>query len=180
MFRISFAGLSLGHHTFEFHVDDVFFEAFNYDEISNCNIDIKINLEKTERFLKLDFEFYGDYFVPCDRCLDPIEIPVNHDETLIVNFGNENDFDSEIWTIASKEHELILDNFIYEALVLLRPFSVMHEIENCNPEMIKKLYGTDCKSAPAGKLNVGTGHARPLQENDPRWDALKALKDKLN
>jgi uncharacterized metal-binding protein YceD (DUF177 family) len=174
MFKISFSGLSLGHHTFEFHVDDAFFKTFNYDEISSCNIHVEIDLEKSERFLKLDFDFSGEYFVPCDRCLDLIEIPINHSETLIVNFGNDNDFDSEVWTISSKEHELILDNFIYETLVLLRPFSVMHEIEHCNPEMLEKLNVRARSACPKG------GQTPPQQEIDPRWDALKALKDKIN
>ncbi|MDR0436972.1 MAG: DUF177 domain-containing protein [Bacteroidales bacterium] len=162
MFQIPFSGLSIGHHTFEFHVDDAFFKTFDYDEISDCDIKIETDLEKTERFIKLDFQFNGTYFVPCDRCLEPLQIPVNHDETLIVNFGNENDFESEVWTISSKEHELILDNFIHETLVLLRPFSVMHDIEDCNPNMLAKLQPP----------------TQPSAEQDPRWDALKALKNK--
>ncbi|MCL2414776.1 MAG: DUF177 domain-containing protein [Bacteroidales bacterium] len=164
MLKIPFSGLSLGYHKLEFHVDDTFFEAFDYDEISDCKIKINIDLEKTERFLKLDFHFNGKCFVPCDRCLDPVEISINHEETLITNFGNENDFDSEVWTIAPKEHELILDNFIYEVLVLLRPLRVMHDIEDCNPDMLKKLQAST-ESKPA---------------EDPRWDALKALKNNLD
>ena len=168
MLKLPFSGLSLGHHNFEFHVNDTFFETFNYDEFSNCDIKIEIDLERTERFLKLDFYFDGSCFVSCDRCLDPIEIPINYDEQLIVNFGNENDFDSEVWTISSKEHELILDNFIYETLVLLRPFSVMHDIEDCNPSMIKKLQNSQ---------NAGATDDSPV---DPRWDVLKNLKNKLD
>ena len=164
MLQIQFSGLSLGHHTFEFLVDDTFFNTFDYDEISNCNIKINVDLEKTERFLKLDFQFNGNCFVPCDRCLDPIEIPVNHNETLIVTFGNENDFDSEVWTISPKEHEVILDNFIYETLVLLRPQSVMHDIKNCNPKMLEKLQQSYNRA----------NYDSPLQ------DALKSLKDKMN
>jgi len=164
MFKIQFSGLSLGHHEIKFRIDDTFFETFNYDEISDCNIKINIDLEKTERFLKLDFRFNGKYFVPCDRCLDPIEIPINHTETLIANFENKTDFESEVWSISPKEHELILDNFIYETLVLLRPFSVMHEVENCNPKMVEKLQNS---------YNVGATHASPM------YDALQALKDKM-
>jgi uncharacterized metal-binding protein YceD (DUF177 family) len=160
MFCLSFSGLSLGHHKFDFHVDDTFLKTFDYGEISSCDVNIDVNLEKTERFLKLDFHFSGGYSVPCDRCLDPVEIPINHDEMLIVNFGNENDFESEVWVVSQKEHELNLDTFIYEALVLLRPFSVIHDIEDCNPEMVKQLQHT------------------PLEQTeiDPRWEALKQLK----
>ena len=162
MFCIPFSGLSLGHHSFRFQADDTFFETFNYDEISKCKIKIEVDLEKTERFLKLDFHFSGEYSVPCDRCLDLMQITVNHEEQLIVNFGNENDFDNEVWTISSKEHELILDNFIYETLVLLRPFSIMHEIEDCNRDMLAKLQ-------PSSQQKI---------EQDPRWDALKELRTK--
>ena len=160
MFRIPFSGLSLGHHSFEFRVDDAFFTTFDYDEFSDCNITVQVDLEKTERFLKLDFQFNGRCFVPCDRCLDPVQIPIHHSETLIVNFGTETDFDSEVWTVSPKEHELILDRFIYETLVLQRPFSVMHDIKDCNPDMLAKL------QAPT----------QPKTE-DPRWDTLKALKN---
>ena len=163
MFRISFSGLSLGHHTINFHVNDAFFETFDYEDISNSDIVVTVDFEKNERFLKLDFHFSGSCFVPCDRCLDAVEIPMDGEETLIVNFGEANDFDSEVWTISNKAHELVLDNFIYETIVLLRPFSVMHEIEDCNPTMLEKLQAPPSKS-----------------EEDPRWDALKALKNKLS
>jgi len=172
MSKIQFSGLSLGHHTFEFRIDDAFFETFDYDEISDCKIKINIDLEKTERFLKLVFRFNGESFVSCDRCLDPVEISVNHEETLIVNFGNESDFDSEVWTISSKEHELILDNFIYETLVLLRPLSVMHDIENCNPKMLEKL--TSLGTSQSQK----SSESKPME--DPRWEALKSLRNKFD
>ena len=162
MYRIPFSGPSFEPRTYEFHVDDTFFAAFNYEEITHCDININVHLEKTERFLKLDIHFSGDYFVPCDRCLDPIQTLVNHDEQLIVNFGMENDFDSEVWTISAKEHELNLETFIYETLVLLRPFSAMHDIKNCNPKMLAQL-----QAPPASK-----------PDNDPRWDALKSLMNK--
>ncbi|MDR2908155.1 MAG: DUF177 domain-containing protein [Bacteroidales bacterium] len=161
MFCIQFSGLSLGHHPFEFDVDDAFFKAFDYSEISNCKVHITIDLEKTERFLKLDFHFSGEYAVPCDRCLESLQIPINHDEMLIVNFGQVNDFDTEVWTVAPKEHDLHLNTFIYETLVLLRPFSAMHNIHDCNPDMLKKLQNIP----PPQQTEV-----------DPRWDALKGLK----
>jgi len=51
--------------------------------------------------------------------------------------------------------------------VLLRPFSVMHDVEKCNPKMVEKLQNSS---------NAGAGHDSP----DPRWDTLKTLKDKIN
>ncbi len=160
MFNIQFSGLSLGHHKFQFHVDDALFQARNYDEISDCDVNVEIDLEKTERFLKLDFTFSGTYFVPCDRCLDPVEIPVDYDESLIVNFGNETCLDDEIWEVSPKEHELILDDFICDSLVLSRPFSITHDIADCNPEMLAKLQNREPEKT----------------EIDPRWDALRAVK----
>jgi uncharacterized metal-binding protein YceD (DUF177 family) len=170
MFNIQFSGLSLGHHAFEFHVDDVIFQQRNgtppvykgYDEIFDCNVVVNINLEKTERFLKLGFIFLGTYSVPCDRCLDPVQISINQRETLIVNFGEETNFEDEVWEISSKEHRLMLDDFIYETLVLLRPFSVMHEIEDCNQDMLVQLQPPSQQES----------------ESDPRWDTLKLVKTK--
>jgi uncharacterized metal-binding protein YceD (DUF177 family) len=170
MFNIHFSGLSFGHHTFEFHVDDTIFNCSRgeaspapaSDDFFDCHVAVNIDLEKTERFLKLDFTFSGTYSVPCDRCLDPVPIPINQKETLIVNFGNETNFDDEVWVVSSKEHELVWDNYIYETIVLSRPFSAMHKIEDCNPDILAKL------QAPPQAKSV---------DPDPRWEALKALKN---
>lgn len=165
MLKIQFSGLSIGHHQFNFQIDKPTFEKMLegtplQEDFSNCNVDVNIDLEKTERFLKLNFQFLGAYSVPCDRCLDPVKVPINHNETLIVNFGNDPRSDDHVWEISPKEHTLNLTVFIYETLVLLRPLSNLHSLEDCNPEML-------------AKLNIQTDQPASI---DQRWDALKKLK----
>lgn len=45
-FTIPFAGLKLGHHLFDFQVDDSFFEDIEYSLIKKGSLNVDIDLEK--------------------------------------------------------------------------------------------------------------------------------------
>ena len=75
-FSINIINLSLGVHTFEFDLDERFFENFEEDEISKARVKVLLSLEKQERMLVLYFDIKGSVNVMCDRCLDQFDQPV--------------------------------------------------------------------------------------------------------
>ena len=58
-FKVQFSGLKLGKHTFEFVVDDTFFEKLEYSPIDKGEIDVTVELEKKASMLILDFNLLG-------------------------------------------------------------------------------------------------------------------------
>jgi uncharacterized protein len=167
-FVIPFAGLKPGNHQFEFIIDDMFFEQFEYSEIKKGRISVHLDMEKEDKMLILNFHDEGTIEVTCDRCLEPFSLPIKGNERLLVKFGagyfEEND---EVQVIPEGDSQFDVSPFIYEFLNLQLPIRRVHpEDKNgnamCNPDIIERLEKQD-------------EHHEP----DPRWEVLNRLRDKL-
>jgi uncharacterized metal-binding protein YceD (DUF177 family) len=118
--------------------------------------------------LVFHFAFSGTVRVPCDRCSAEFDLPVEGEERLIVKFGEIHGEESEdIFTITENEHSIDLCPFLFDYINLLVPYRRVHgEDENgkslCDPEVTKYI-----SEEEPGKT-------------DPRWDALKRLKNDNN
>jgi uncharacterized protein len=164
---IPFTGLKDGKHTFNFIIDDRFFEAFEGSEVKNGNVDVVIELNKTPRFLELHFNLEGKVRVMCDRCLDMFDLAVEFRETLYFRFGEESYEQSEnVIILSPKEYEIDVAQYLYEFVHLALPYQKIHPEMNgksgCNKRMIEKL----------NELRV------EQQKTDPRWEQLKEISDK--
>jgi len=161
-FIIPFSGLKTGKHEFKFKIDHTFFEAFDQALLENADLDVDLVLEKVETMLILNLSASGFSKVPCDRCGDIFEMPVNCSERVIVKFGDE-EFEQtdEIIVLSPKEYEIDVSQRIYEMIVLNLPNKRLHENpDDCNQEVLKKLNEINSQE----------------EEIDPRWEALKKLK----
>jgi len=165
-FVIPFSGLKIGDYQYEFDIDNEFFEHFDQSEIKQANIKVMIDMQRQQRMLVFHFEIAGQVMLPCDRCLAEFEQPVEGKERLIVKFGEEHGEETEdIFIITENEHSFNLGVFIYEYINLMVPFRRVHGLNAegkslCDLEMTKYIKTEEEK------------------KTDPRWDALKTLKDK--
>lgn len=167
-FVIPIAGLKAGNHNFAFDIDERFFEHFDYSEITHGNLRVECLLEKQQRMMVFHFAIEGFVNVACDRCAEDFDQPVSGEEQLIVKLGNTHEEEADdVLVIAETEHELDLSQFIYEYIHLLLPMKRVHGTDAqgnslCNPEVTRFITGDE------------------EQTPDPRWDALKNIKDHLN
>ena len=165
-FAIPFKGLSLGNHSFDFDVNDTFFEHFEYSEIKKGKVSVEVSLERQERMLVFWFIIQGSVEVTCDRCLDVFDHPINGREQLIVKFGHERMEESDdVLVIPHTDYQIDLATIIYEFINLLLPIRHVHPMNKdgeyaCDPDVTKFITET-----PAH------------EETDPRWDALRSLTD---
>ena len=165
-FAIPFKGLSLGNHSFDFDVNDTFFEHFEYSEIKKGKVSVEVSLERQERMLVFWFIIQGSVEVTCDRCLDVFDHPINGREQLIVKFGHERMEESDdVLVIPHTDYQIDLATIIYEFINLLLPIRHVHPMNKdgeyaCDPDVTKFITET-----PAH------------EETDPRWDALRRLTD---
>lgn len=167
---IQFVGLPAGKHEYEFSAGDAFFEHFEYSEIKQGDVKIRMTLLKQSAMLSLDFEIGGTVRVNCDLCTEEFDLPISGSYKLIVKIGGSEsgDEDDDIITISATEHELDLAQYIYEYIMLSLPIRRVHPPDaggnsTCNKEMLEKIrqYLVD---------NSGG------QESDPRWNQLKNIK----
>ena len=166
-FKLRLSGVGLGKHKYSIFCDKEFFDLAEITEIIEGCLSLDIEMEKKETLLQFSFHFYGEVSLPCDRCLDPVSLPLDFSESLIVKFNSigETNKEEEMWTIPEKEYELDMFHFVYESIILALPSKITHAEtldgkSACNPEIIERL----------GKLVIKE------MGNDPRWDALKNIK----
>lgn len=164
-FIIPFFGLKEGKHEFKFDINHTFFEAFENSLLDDGEIEVKMHLEKLSNMLIINFEADGKTRIPCDRCGDDFDLPIQADHRLIVKFGDEayNQTD-DIIIIGHETHEIDVSQDIYEMLILSLPNKRVHP----RPE--------DCNQQALERLNELKSNEENTNITDPRWDALKKLK----
>jgi len=167
-YKIAFRGLNIGHHEFAFQINDQFFESFENSRIQRGNLSLSVNVEKSETMLQFHFKFNGEVMVECDRCLDFFLYPLEFEEMLIVKFGEGYHEESEdILVLNPKDYEINLAQHIYEFISLSLPMQIIHpDLPNgestCNAEFLKHFTQ---KTETEDRIQM-----------DPRWEALKNLK----
>ncbi len=139
-YAISFRGLSVGIHNFQWIIDGKFFEENDYSGITGADISVELVLEKTERHMKLDFDAFGELFIPCDRCLAPLSVEIDTQRSLIVKESDDDEIDDDDLLIISRsEYQLLIAPWIREMILLSLPMKNVHDDGDCDAEMIKKL-----------------------------------------
>jgi len=163
-FVIPFVGLKEGVHEYSFEIGEKFFESFEYSEIDHGKIHAAVSMDRKERMLIFDFKLKGHLTIPCDRCMEEMEYPLNVDENLIIKFGHEHKEETEeIIIIPETESHVDISGYIYEYIMLALPIKKVHPEgeEGCDPLVIEKL------------------EQHSSLEVDPRWEALKEFKKNI-
>ena len=165
-YTIPLSGLKEGRLAFDFGIGNEFFEKFEESEVKEGSLTANIEIDKRSSHLDVVIRITGRVKLCCDRCLEMFFHPVSCENRLLVKFGKSmEDNDPDIISVPEGEHELDLQQQIYEFIHLSLPIRRVHPDDNngistCDPEMLKKLE----------ELIV-----EEEIESDPRWDELKKL-----
>lgn len=109
----------------------------------------------------MHFKVDGTVNVPCDRCLDEMDLKLNGSFNLYLKYGEEfREVDDEVIIIPREEGFFDLSPYVYEFVKLSIPISKFHDEGTCNPDMLSHLIDEDKEEE---------------KEIDPRWEALKKL-----
>lgn len=133
---IPFVGLKTGVHEFDFEITDSFFEALDYSDIENGNVQVHLSLEKKETMLIGLFNIQGTVETQCDRCNDPVELQVKGNYKLIYKFGHEQEDDESLVVLHPDEYEINVEPAIYEFILVSLPNRRLHKKGECNEEMV--------------------------------------------
>ncbi|MGJ8659343.1 YceD family protein [Cellulophaga fucicola] len=167
-FSIPFSGLKQGKHSFEYNIDNKFFEAFEYDEFNSANIQIEVLLNKTSTMLELEMKAEGTVNVFCDISSEAYDQDIDSTLELVVKFGDEyNDENEEILIIPHGDYQVNVSQYLYEMLVLAVPSKRIHPgvlDGTLRSKAVDKLEELQPKEEKENKEDI-----------DPRWDALKKL-----
>ena len=113
--KIDLNGLKEGETTFEYDLDDAYFEAVDAPEVRRGNVHVDLVVNRTGGVYSLDF----------------------HTET--ARLGEEYSEDDDLVTVDKDEALLDVSWFVYEFIALSIPIKHVHAPGKCNPAMIKVL-----------------------------------------
>jgi uncharacterized protein len=168
-YNIPIQGLNSGLHRFEFRIGAQFFNHFENSLVDQGNFDVIVEMDKRPDMLECLFTIEGSLPTNCDRCLAPILMPINGEQTLLFKFTEDAlEEEDEIVFIPYGTSVLDLSQYIYEAISLSIPLVKMYDCENeevipCSKEMLDILKGKDDDKNTEGP--------------NPIWDALKGFND---
>ena len=174
--KLKLKTLPFGTHAVECHVDEAFFNTDEQNEVRRADVDVTLNVtRKSENTYCLEISCKGTVTIPCDRCLDDLDLPVDLDYRLNVEqMGTElDDSNDELLIVPAEWRELDAAPLVRDTVLLALPMTHCHENEDdCNPDMLNVLDSHRVEAVPDGDdtQSETTG-------TDPRWEALKKLKE---
>jgi uncharacterized metal-binding protein YceD (DUF177 family) len=166
-YEVEFSGLKNGKHEFRFEIDKEFFQHFDTEqEFTDPKIVADVLMEKHTTFLEFWITTSGTVNLVCDITNEPFDHPIANTIRVMVNFGEEyDDSEEDVITIPSSDHAFNVAQLIYEDVMLSIPMKKISP--NISEEDLKNLE----KYSPKDEIEEEP-------EGDPRWDALKKLRDK--
>lgn len=171
---VPFSGMKIGNHQFDYKIRKEFFDAFEYSEIEDGELNVIVSVDKSETMMIMNFNISGEINMECDVCLEELKQPLEANYRQIFKFSDDEDLklDDEITYVRSTEFKINIAPFIIEFINLSKPNKTRHPVGECNDELIAVL---------DEYLLVKEEHKEDNSEEediDPRWNALKKLKNK--
>ena len=156
----------------EYDLDNTFFADIDGQEFQKGAVKAIVNVKNNREVFNFTFEIKGTVVVPCDRCLDEMEIDIEADNLLKVKLGETYADEGDTVVIPEYEGEINLAWYLYEFIALALPTKRIHAPGKCNTDMAGKL-----KKHTRRDEDDDTFEADEQQEReiDPRWESLKNL-----
>ena len=151
-FIIPLNGWAAGERKFRFQADTEFFHSFGNTEILDADVNAEAAVRKSGgQKVEAVLHLQGTVTVPCDRCLEPLALPVDAEPSEVLTPGETlNDWD--------------LSQAVYDYVCVSLPLQKTHPEGECNPDTVRFL----SRHAP--------GNEEADEKNSP-FAALKGLFD---
>ena len=123
-FIVKLNGPASGRGAFDWRADKAFFEQFDNPDILDADVAVQAKVADYGATVEVQCSIEGRVTVPCDRCLDDLDLEVRT--------GFE-----EVYTPEADELDLSQD--VYDYICTALPLQRVHPEGECNPETIKYL-----------------------------------------
>ncbi|MDR0962312.1 MAG: DUF177 domain-containing protein [Mediterranea sp.] len=186
-YKIDLKGMQADSKEYAFVLDTQFFTHIDAPEVQKGKVEVKLTVKRTARAFELTFHTDGVVWVPCDRCLDDMEVAITSTDKLLVKFGS--DYGSEgdnLIIVPEEEGEINVAWYMYEFIALAIPMKHIHPPGKCNKQMTGKLNkhrvttGDDEEDATYGIDEADIDEIPTESEEtptDPRWNDLQKILD---
>ncbi len=184
-FMLPLKSLSIGTHTFEYHLDKQFFVNMESQDVRDADLNVVLTVKYDGEVYALDFAITGEVVLLCDRCLDELHYPIEASYKVTVKYGEDyNDDSDEVLEIPAGDASLNVSYMIYDTVTLAIPIKHVHPLGKCNRAMSAALRkhrarANDEDADLENELMDGIDDDDEAAESapDPRWNALRKLSE---
>ena len=174
-FKIDLKAITEDTTPLEFELTDGYFNALSDAEIKGGSLHVSGSIRKAVGFFELHLDISGTVRIPCDRCLDDMNQPIETQLQLVAKLvspdqlgkGSGNSEDEDLVRVDETDGILDLSWPLYETVALAVPIQHVHQPGDCNDAMMRVL--TEHSAARSSDADAE-------KEIDPRWAALKELR----
>ena len=186
LYKVDLKNMQQNVQVIEYLLDNLFFTNIGGEDIQKGKINVKLTISKKAGLFDLSFSINGIVVIPCDRCLDDMDLPIETTAHLVVKFGKDYSEESdEIVVIPETEGIINLAWFLYEFIAMAIPIKHVHAPGKCNKQMTTKLKKHLAKSddddqpfeSEEENDVIITDEDPDERKTDPRWDALRGLNE---
>ena len=140
-YEIDLVSLKEGHPVeYAYKIGKEFFESKGYADILAADVDVVLSVEKRHGGYMFEFDLDGTLTVACDRCLEPVTLPVATSYDIMVRHGEDyDDSRDDVLVIPESWTRLDVSGIIYDTLLLELPVRAVHPDGEYNPEMLERM-----------------------------------------
>jgi uncharacterized protein len=163
-FSIPVQGLRDGTHQFDFQLDRSFFAHFEDSPVADGSIRLQLIFDNRPDMKVLLFDFEGTVRSNCDRCLAPIDLPVEGKAQLILKMKQEGEDeldDPDVVYISADDQKIDIAPHVYEFVCLALPMIKVYDCEEDDP--------VPCDEQMLDYLE----QSEETEQSNPIWEDLK-------
>lgn len=169
-YNVELKGLKADTLSMDFALDNNFFANIDGEEFQKGTVRAQVTVKKNHELFDFTFALNGTVIVPCDRCLDDLEIDVETENNLRVKLGETYADEGDIVVVPEQEGCINIAWYLYEFIALALPMKRVHAPGKCNREMTGKLKKHGCSDDEDNFDNEPD-----VRGMDPRWESLKNI-----
>ncbi len=170
-FILPYKGLNNGVHTYKFDINHSFFKHFEMSRIQEAELELDVTLDKQDNLSTVLLYCEGTFKSICDRCLAQVDLPLDFEDRIYINYGGVVDDDESVIYLDWDESELDLTNIVYELIHVNLPIS---NIPDCESEDFQQ-----CDKITLNKMaQLSTDKPEGSSETNDLWLELKKIKFK--
>lgn len=171
-YNVELKGLKTETLNLEFYLNNNFFADIDGEEFQRGTVNAKVSVRKNREVFDFTFVLNGTVIVPCDRCLDDLEIDIVAENTLKVKLGESYADEGDIVVVPEDEGDINLAWYLYEFIALALPMKKVHAPGKCNREMTGRLKKYNCNDGSDEENFESEAEEKVI---DPRWESLKNI-----
>ena len=173
-FKIDLKALTEEVTSLDYELDNSYFAALSDAEIKGGSLHVSGSIRKAVGFFELLFDINGTVRIPCDRCLEDMDQPIETNLRLVAKLvsrdligeGSRTPTEDDVVMVEESDGVFDIAWFIYESIALAVPIQHVHQPGDCNDAMMRVLNEHSAARSSDADAN---------QDTDPRWDILKKL-----